>query len=82
MFLTASAEIRARRRALELEQRGQAVDFSAILHDVQQRDEQDRNRPIAPLCQAEDAVLLDTSELGIDQVIAEMKKIVGEKISL
>ena len=81
IFLTASAEIRARRRALELEQRGQDVDFSAILHDVQQRDEQDRNRPIAPLRQAEDAVLLDTSEMDLNESLQAMLKIVREGLT-
>ena len=81
IFLTASAEIRARRRALELEQRGQNVDFSAILHDVQQRDEQDRNRPIAPLRQAEDAVLLDTSEMDLNESLQAMLKIAREGLN-
>ncbi len=81
IFLTASAEIRARRRALELEQRGQKVDFAAILHDVEQRDEQDRNRPIAPLRQAEDAVFVDTSELNLEESLQAMLKIAREGLS-
>ena len=75
IFLTASAEIRAKRRLLELEQRGQEADFATILHDIQQRDEQDRNREIAPLRQAEDAVLLDTSELDLDESLQAMLNI-------
>ena len=81
IYLTASAEIRARRRALELEQRGQKVDFSAVLHDVQQRDEQDRTRPVAPLRQAEDAVLLDTSGMNLEESLQAMLKIVREGLS-
>ena len=81
IFLTASAEIRARRRVLELEQRGQIVDFAAILHDVQQRDEQDRNRSIAPLRRAEDAVLLDTSEMDLEESLQNMLRIVREGFS-
>lgn len=79
IFLTASSQIRARRRLLELEQRGQQADFATILRDIEQRDEQDRNRPIAPLRQAEDAVLLDTSELNLQESLAAMLKIVRER---
>lgn len=80
IFLTASAEIRAQRRLLELEQRGQSADFQTILHDIQQRDEQDRTRAVAPLRQAEDAVLLDTSELDLAQSLQAMLNIVKERI--
>ena len=80
IFLTASAEIRARRRLLELEQRGQSADFETILHDIKQRDEQDCNRAVAPLRQAEDAVLLDTSELDLTQSLQAMLNIVKERI--
>ena len=80
IFLTASAEIRARRRLLELEQRGQSADFQTILHDIQQRDEQDRSRAVAPLRQAEDAVLLDTSDLDLEQSLQAMLSIVKERI--
>ena len=80
IFLTATAEERARRRTAELIAKGQQADFAQTLKDIQQRDFQDMNRPIAPLKQAKDAVLLDTSELDIDGVLAAMKKIIGEKI--
>ena len=80
IFLTASAEVRAERRTKELIAKGQKADFQQTLKDIQQRDYQDMNRPIAPLKQAKDAVLLDTSELDIDGVLAAMKKIIGEKI--
>ena len=80
IFLTASAEIRARRRLLELEQRGQSADFQTILHDIQQRDEQDRTRAVAPLRQAEDAVLLDTSGLDLAESLQAMLNIVKERI--
>lgn len=80
IFLTASAEIRAQRRLLELEQRGQSADFQTILHDIQQRDEQDRTRAVAPLRQAEDAVLLDTSELDLAESLQAMLNIVKERI--
>ena len=82
VFLTASAEVRARRRTDELIAKGQKADYAQTLKDIQQRDYQDTNRPIAPLKQAKDAVLLDTSDLDIEGVLAAFKKIVGEKIPL
>ena len=82
IFLTASAEVRAKRRTDELLAKGQKADYQQTLKDIQQRDYQDMNRPIAPLKQAKDAVLLDTSDLDIAGVVAEMKRIIGEKISL
>lgn len=82
IFLTASAEVRAKRRTDELLAKGQTAVYETILKEIQQRDYQDMNRPIAPLKQAKDAVLLDTSDLNIDQVVAAMKKIIGEKIPL
>ena len=82
IFLTASAEIRAKRRMEELIAKGQKANYETILKEIQQRDYQDSHRAIAPLKQAKDAVLLDTSLLDIDGVIAAMKNIVGEKIPL
>ena len=80
IFLTASAEIRAKRRCDELTAKGQKATFAQVLKDVQQRDYQDTHREIAPLKQAKDAVLVDTSDLDIDGVVAAIKAIVGEKI--
>ena len=80
IFLTASAEVRAQRRLDEMLAKGQQGSFKQVLADIQQRDYQDSHREIAPLKQAKDAVLLDTSDLDIDGVIAAMKKIVLEKI--
>ena len=80
VFLTASAEVRAKRRTDELLAKGQKADFAQTLKDIQQRDYQDTHRLIAPLKQAQDAVLLDTSELDIPDVVAAMKKIITEKI--
>ena len=82
IFLTASAEVRARRRTDELIAKGQKADYEQTLKDIKQRDHQDSTRPIAPLKQAADAVLVDTSDMNIEQVIAAIKKIVGEKIAL
>ena len=82
IFLTASAEVRAQRRTDELLAKGQKANYEQILKEIKQRDHQDMTRPIAPLKQAKDAVLLDTSEMTIAEVIEAMKKIIGEKIPL
>ena len=82
IFLTASAEIRAKRRYDELTAKGQKTTLAQVLKDVQQRDYQDTHREIAPLKQAKDAVLVDTSELDIDGVVAAIKAVVREKISV
>ena len=82
IFLTASAEVRARRRCKELQEKGQKVDYDQILKDIRQRDYQDTHRDIAPLKMTRDSVKLDTSDMTIDQVIAAMKKIIGEKVGL
>ena len=82
IFLTASPEVRAQRRTDELIAKGQKAVYDTVLKEIIQRDYQDTHRPIAPLKQAEDAVLVDTSALDIEQVLAAIKKIVGEKIPL
>ena len=66
LFVTATPEVRARRRYLELNAAGNAVAEADVLADIRRRDERDRNRAVAPLVQAEDAVLLDTTNLDID----------------
>ena len=82
IFLTASPEVRARRRTDELLAKGQKANFAQVLKDIQQRDYQDTHREIAPLKMAKDSIKLDTSELDIEGVVAEMKKIIGKKIPL
>ena len=82
IFLTATPEVRAKRRTDELLNKGQKAEYEVVLKEIQQRDYQDTHRPIAPLKMARDSVKLDTSELDIEGVIAEMKKIIGKKISL
>lgn len=76
IFLTASPEARACRRCLELQQRGETVTFDAVLSDMLQRDHDDSTRAAAPLRQAEDAVLVDTSELTLEQSIEAVEEIV------
>ena len=80
IFLTASPESRAQRRHLELRQRGQDTDFDTVRRDIIRRDEQDTNRPIAPLRQAEDAVLIDTTDLDLDQSLEAILSTIKEKI--
>ena len=82
IFLTATAEVRAKRRTDELLAKGQEAVYETVLKEIQQRDYQDTHREIAPLKMAKDSVKLDTSELDIEGVLAEMKKIIGKKISL
>lgn len=68
IYLTASVEERAKRRCRELLEKGEAADLDKIMEDIRTRDDQDMNRAIAPLKQAEDAVLVDSSRLTIDEV--------------
>ena len=82
IFLTATPEVRAKRRCDELIAKGQKANYEQTLKDIQQRDYQDTHRPIAPLKMARDSVKLDTSELDIDGVLAAMKKIIKEKIGV
>lgn len=82
IFLTAAPEARARRRLLELEQRGQTADYDTILRDIKERDHQDETRPVAPLKQAADAALLDTTQLNRKQSLEGLMALVKEKIAL
>ena len=82
IFLTASAEVRAQRRTDELNAKGEKADYARILKEIQQRDYQDTHREVAPLKLARDSIKVDTSDLDIDGVIAELKRIIGEKIPL
>ena len=81
IFLTASPEARATRRWKEYQQKGIDTPYEDVLADVKQRDYQDTHRAAAPLKQADDAVLLDTSELDFEQSLAAMKKIIAEKVN-
>ena len=80
IFLTASAEVRAKRRTDELQAKGQKADYNKVLKEIQQRDYQDTHREIAPLKMSRDSVKLDTSDLDIDGVIAAMKEIIAKKV--
>ena len=80
IYLTASADTRAKRRALEYEQKGESFDLDQIRKDIIERDERDMNREISPLKQAEDAVLVDSSEMGIDDVVNAILNVYKEKV--
>ena len=82
IFLTATPEVRAKRRCDELNAKGQKANFEQTLKDIQQRDYQDTHRPIAPLKMARDSIKLDTSDLDIEGVLAAMRKIIKEKIGV
>lgn len=81
LFVTASADVRARRRQAELMARGKSAHFDDILIDIKARDERDSGRAAAPLAQAADAMLLDTSEMDIDEAIAAAIRLVEERIA-
>ena len=79
-FLTASPEVRARRRYDELVAKGYEVDFEELKREIERRDLQDSTREFSPLRKADDAVVIDTSEMSIDEVLKEIKKMMQEKI--
>lgn len=82
IFLTASAEIRAKRRCDELLAKGQKAKYETVLKEIQQRDYQDTHREIAPLKMARDSIKVDTSEMDIQQAVAAIRQIVQEKTGL
>ena len=82
VYLTATSEERARRRCLELEQRGTPEPFEKVLREIEERDWNDSHRAVAPLRQAEDAVLLDTTELDFQQSEEALLKIIEEKTAV
>ncbi|HIY08321.1 MAG TPA: (d)CMP kinase [Firmicutes bacterium] len=81
IFLTAAPEERARRRQRQLAEKGIQVDFNQLLEEVKQRDWQDSHRDAAPLRQAEDAILCDTTHLDLDQSVDQILQIVKERLS-
>jgi cytidylate kinase len=76
LFLTASAEERARRRVQDLQDRGTAADYGEILSQIRSRDEADSTRAIAPLRPAEDAVILDSTSLGLEAVVQHVLELI------
>lgn len=80
IFLDASPEVRAKRRQLQLEAAGKEADFEQILKEITERDERDRNRPVAPLKPAEDALLLDSTDLSIEEVFNKACEYIRSKM--
>ena len=75
IYLTASSEVRAKRRVLELEAKGEHPDFEEIKKDIEDRDHRDMTREISPLKQADDAILVDTSDMTIDEVVEKISSL-------
>ena len=80
IYLTASSEARAERRLLQLQEKGIEADFGEVLRDIILRDEQDMNRDVAPLRRADDAVLLDTSDMTVQQSFTALRTLVEERL--
>lgn len=80
IFLTASAEARADRRFKELQEKGVDTDYQTVLEDIRRRDYQDSHRATAPLRQAEDAVLVDTSELDLEESFQALKSLILSRV--
>lgn len=82
IYLSASAEVRARRRWLELQAQNRPDTYEEVLRDMQERDYRDMHRDIAPLRQAEDAICVDTSALNLEESISAIETIIREKLSI
>lgn len=80
LFVTATPEVRAKRRMKELEERGMPAHYAEVLADIRARDERDTNRPVAPLKPASDSILLDTSNLDKDAAIAAALELVAQAL--
>ncbi|MGN0976018.1 MAG: (d)CMP kinase [Gemmiger sp.] len=80
IYLTASAEARAARRQKELTEKGKPADYETVLADIRRRDDQDIHRDIAPLRRAEDAVLVDTSDTGIEESFRKLKQVIVQRL--
>ena len=81
IYLTASSLTRARRRYLELQEKGIDCNLEEIQKDIEERDERDMNRTVSPLKQAEDAVLVDSSDMTIEQVVSHILEIYHSRVS-
>ena len=79
IYLTASVEVRARRRYLELQKRGQEVNMPALIADIEQRDLKDSSRELSPLLPADDAHIIDSSEMSLEEVIKITKNLIKEE---
>lgn len=82
IFLDASSEVRAKRRCLQLEAKNKPADYETILKEIQERDDRDRNRPVAPLKPAEDAFIIDSSDMDIETVVKTAVDYIKSKTTL
>lgn len=82
IFLTASVEERARRRCLELKEKGQEIPLETVMEEIAQRDYADSHRAVAPLKQADDAVVVDTSALNAEESLQALHTLVKERLSI
>ena len=82
IFLTASPEIRAKRRVLQLAEKGEAADYTTVLTDIVKRDYNDSNREIAPLRPAENAVIVDTSNITLEESVKKITEIIKERTDI
>ena len=80
IFLTASAQARAMRRTLQLEQKGEPADYEKILEDIIKRDHNDSTREIAPLKPAEDSIIVDTTDLDLEQSVNKIKELIKRRM--
>jgi len=81
IFLIASPEVRAKRRYLELQNRGQEVNMLALIEDIKQRDLKDQTRVLSPLIPAEDSIVIDSSEMSLEEVLSFTKKLTKRKLN-
>lgn len=79
IYLSASPEVRARRRVLEMREKGMELDFDHTRKEIEARDTRDMQREVAPLIKAEDAVFIDSSEMNIDAVVERIKSLLGKR---
>ena len=81
IFLIASAEVRAKRRYLELQNRGQEVNMRDLIVDIEQRDMKDKTRTLSPLIPADDSIIIDSSSMSLDEVLSFTKKLAKKELN-
>ena len=81
IFLDASAKVRAERRYLELQNRGQEVNMRDLIADIEQRDLKDKTRTLSPLIPADDSIIIDSSVMSLEEVLSFTKKLVKKELN-
>ena len=82
IFLDASSEIRAKRRYLELQNRGQEVNMRDLIEDIEARDLLDKTRTLSPLVPADDSIIVDSSSMSLDEVLSFTKKLIKKEFNI